>query len=390
MYPYGNGETFLTQELDEISKIFDSVFILPNHQHQDKRELPKNVKLIDIKFESSASISSTFLKNPSLLVILFYEIIYSKHRFTYIKQYKQYLINIAIAYNQTLALKEKLDIKINDTLYSYWLNDWAIRLSILKKWYFKKINLISRIHGYDFDEIQTNNVFHPLRNFVLSQYNKIVSVSDYGKHYVQKKYPKFKNKIFTSYLGNKSSISNLIESKEYVLVSCSNIIHLKRLDIIIDILQHIELPINWIHFGTGELELSLKEKAQILPSNIKVDWKGHVSNDKILEFYSQNAVSLFINTSDYEGLPYSMIEAINYGIPICGRNICGIPEIVNDQTGILLEKEIDSKNSANLISDFLMNKSKDQLFRIKVKESFETHFNSEKNYKSFIQNYLIN
>lgn len=390
MYPYGNGETFLVQELNHISKEFDTVCIVPYFSHHNIRELPKNVDLINIEFDNNASISSTFLKQPKLFLILLFEIIYSKHRLTYIKQFKQYLINIALAYNHTVLIRKKLEINDNDVLYSYWLNDWALRLSILKKWYFKKNYLVSRIHGFDFDEIQTNHVFHPLRNFVLSQYNKIVSVSDYGKNYVQKKYPKFKNKVFTSYLGNNSVNITSSPISDFIVVSCSSIIHLKRLDIIIDLLEKTELPITWIHFGSGELEKSIKAKAANLPSNINVLWKGQTSNDKILDFYSKNTVSLFINTSDYEGLPYSMIEAINFGIPLCGRNLCGVPEIVNNETGILLDEKVDTTKSAKIIADFLINKSGNLEFRNQVKKHFETHFNAQKNYQNFIKTHLSN
>jgi len=388
MYPYGHGETFLTQELEELSSQFETVFIIPNHNHQVIRKLPENVELINIEFDNNASLSSTFKNNPRLLFIFLFEIVFSKHRFTYIRQFKQYLINIAIANSHSRSLRNKINIQENDVLYSYWLNDWAMKLAILKKWYFKKNHLVSRIHGYDFDEIQTNNVFHPFRHFILSQYDKIVSVSDYGKQYVQKKYPRLNNKIFTSHLGNKSQQIITNKQDNYIVVSCSNIIQLKRLDIIIEILKYIKLPITWIHFGSGELETFLKKQTEKLPDNIKIDWKGQTKNDKILEFYSQNTVSLFVNTSDYEGLPYSMIEAINFGIPLCGRNICGIPEIVNDQTGILLNSELNFQKSAEIISDFLIHKSHNLEFRKKVKEHFELHFNAEINYQNFVKQHL--
>ena len=101
-------------------------------------------------------------------------------------------------------------------------------------------------------------------------------------------------------------------------------------------------------------------------------------------------VNLFINVSELEGIPVSLMEAISFGIPIIGCDICGVPEIVNEQTGLLLEKDFDVKEAAAKIELFLGSKASDINFRKGVKLFWNENFNADKNYPEFINKYLLN
>ncbi len=386
-YPYGTSESFLTLELNYLATKFEKIYLIPQNNGTTIREIPENVCLLEIPEKKSIRLHTILLNNFNIIFVFIFEILKSKNRWVYIKHCKQYFLQLMLWLSETISLKDSIEVHSeNCILYSYWLNEWGIRLAIYKKLFNPNIKLISRIHGYDFDEIQLNNSFHPYRNFVLSQYNKIVSVSDYGKNYIQNKFKSYNQKLFTSYLGIKDSNQLSTIDNAYSIVSCSAVIELKRIDLIIDILKYIQIPIKWIHFGDGILLEQMKDKSKELPTNIQVEWKGQVDNQAILSYYKNNSICLLINTSDYEGLPYSMIEAISFGIPICGRNVCGIPEIVNEQTGILID--IDIEKTANQISDFLMHKSLNSKFRENVKAYWNLNFNADVNYPHFIKNYL--
>ncbi len=390
-YPYNNSEPFFHTELLSIAQNFDSVKIFPKENGNLTFELPINVEIINAKKSEHFNITKSLKQSPKLLLAFLFELLKSKYRYTYLNNYKLYLSKLVQHYNNILPYAKELKKENADTYYTYWLNDWAIELSLYKYLFNDKIKLVSRIHGYDFDEIQIDNNFHIFRHFVLAKYNSIVSISNYGKQYIGNKYKAFKSKFSVSYLGIKNPKNNIIiDNKNVHIVSCSSVIKLKRLDLIIEILKHIPQPITWAHIGSGELVEEMKIKAKNLPNNVTIEWIGNLNNKEVLNYYANKSIALFINTSDYEGLPYSMIEAISYGIPVCGRNVCGIPEIVNNETGILLEKDFDTRTVAQKISEFLIQKSSSIEYRENVKEFWHKNFNAYINYPNFIQNYLVN
>jgi glycosyltransferase involved in cell wall biosynthesis len=92
--------------------------------------------------------------------------------------------------------------------------------------------------------------------------------------------------------------------------------------------------------------------------------------------------------SIYEGIPYSMMEAIASGIPIIGCNVCGVPEIVTEQTGLLLPAVPEPKKTAIQITEFLSNKSRNLSFRQGVIAFGKQFYQAESNYSKFIQTEL--
>ena len=70
---------------------------------------------------------------------------------------------------------------------------------------------------------------------------------------------------------------------------------------------------------------------------------------------SKNYIDALINVSESEGLPFSMMEAISFGIPVIGTNVGGVKEIINNDTGILLEKDFEIKSLSSLIDNLREN-----------------------------------
>jgi glycosyltransferase involved in cell wall biosynthesis len=112
---------------------------------------------------------------------------------------------------------------------------------------------------------------------------------------------------------------------------------------------------------------------------------GHVDNSNVLNFYKENYVNLFINLSESEGLPVSMMEAISYGIPIIACKVCGIPEIViNEKTGLLL----DVNEDVGVISKKIEQALFFNFNRKAIVDFFYQHFEANMNYLSFTKSIL--
>jgi glycosyltransferase involved in cell wall biosynthesis len=156
----------------------------------------------------------------------------------------------------------------------------------------------------------------------------------------------------------------------------------------IDILSALELDYKWVHFGWGEGAEEVVELANQKLKSGSFDFRGLTPNAEILRYYRENPVDLVINVSELEGIPVSLMEAISSGIPVAGCNVCGVPELVCDETGILLPANPEPEITAVLLKQFLTERSRNAKFRQGIKTFWSAHFNAEKNYKMFIERAL--
>jgi glycosyltransferase involved in cell wall biosynthesis len=276
----------------------------------------------------------------------------------------------------------------NNVFYSYWFNEWASALAISRQNRLKG-KLITRAHGYDYDELQNGRGYFPFRESEVKQFDGIVHISAYGMHKMQNQFPNAKN-IFLSRLGVKKNSMNSGGNigNVYQLVSCSNFVSLKRLSLIIDTLSQLNVPFFWRHFGDGPERLEIENYAHQKLQKGTFEFMGYVPNVEMLNYYKNNPVDLFINMSELEGIPVSMMEAIAAGIPLVSCDVCGVPEIVTEQTGLLLPKEAEPETAAKSIETFLVEKSRDLSFRSGVKSYWAENFMAELNYNNYIIRHL--
>jgi len=116
----------------------------------------------------------------------------------------------------------------------------------------------------------------------------------------------------------------------------------KRFDRFIDLVALIQertkLPVKGIIVGSGrpgrDLKPSLEQRAAKLGlSSGKLEFKGGVSE---METIYRDA-EIFVSTSDHEGTPNVVLEAMASGLPVVATNVGGIPEIVqHGRTGYLV------------------------------------------------------
>lgn len=154
--------------------------------------------------------------------------------------------------------------------------------------------------------------------------------------------------------------------EERELLSCSNMIPLKRIQLIVDGLARIEgLKIHWTHIGDGSEMQKLRDYAEQKlgnKDNIRYTFAGYVEN--VRAYYEQNQVDCFITTSETEGgCPVSIQEAMSYGVPVIGTDVGGITEMIADN-GILLSAAPDGEEVADAIRRILT-QEKEKLLQMK-------------------------
>jgi glycosyltransferase involved in cell wall biosynthesis len=299
----------------------------------------------------------------------------------------------AIAIKRTIKDIIEFNSSEKSIFYSYWLDEKALALGLLKK-QFPNLICISRAHGWDVYEERHKQAYLPFRLITINFLTKTYAISKSGQQYLAGKYD-LRERIKISRLGT-LKIHTQYESSsanEFNMLSISMVISLKRLDKILNVITKIKhLRIKWTHIGDGPLIDTINGLAirkQMENPNFSYLFLGQKSNTEVREFLSSNFVDLFINLSETEGIPVSIMEAQSAGIPVLATSVGGTPEIVNNENGILVEKdEKDEIIAQKIIAYFNLPEEEKQKKRELSYQNWKENYNAETNFTNFIQTIL--
>ena len=301
-----------------------------------------------------------------------------------------YLLNAVKTRNAISVIDELEDVYV----YSFWLSRGAFSAVMLKE-QLKPKKVISRAHGYDVYEERSDVNYLPFRKYIIENLDEIHFISDNGYKYCKqmcfsRSYEP--NKLCVTRLGTRRGgtfIRDTANADKMVIVSCSSIIPLKRLDLIIRVIKKIReysFDVKWIHIGDGPNREAIERFAKdMLESGFS--FMGNLSNSDVYSFYESNQVDFFINMSDTEGVPVSIMEAISFGIPAIARNVGGNSEIVNEKNGILVEninENIIVEECADEVINLFQDKGKYELIAKQAKEYWSEYYDIRKNNQKII------
>lgn len=103
--------------------------------------------------------------------------------------------------------------------------------------------------------------------------------------------------------------------------------------------------------GDGPEKKRLIEHTKQLGLNEQVYFLGNVANEKMPALYEQ--CDIFINTSNVDNMPGSILEAYASGLPVVSTNVGGIPYLVDDGISGLLADADDSEGLARHVLTIL-------------------------------------
>ena len=107
---------------------------------------------------------------------------------------------------------------------------------------------------------------------------------------------------------------------------------------------------------------------------------GRVSNEIVQDYYASKRVDLFINVSETEGIPVSIMEAMSYGIPALATDVGGTGELVKKDTGFLVAYGTDPEVLYNKIKEYQSSSiERQQLLRHNAYEYWNKWFNAKNN-----------
>ena len=405
-YPYGNGEkTFIEPELKVLldTKKFD-VTIICNSVTQNKvlSEIDSRVKVINIPLKS-------LFKRPVNMFTGFCKFWLSeigREELSQIRKsghkvIKKFIDSVYNFVQAEIFYKEicKYNISFDNAIvYTYWFNTQALTFSLYKnKW--KSIRFVSRIHGFDLYNERTSGGRQPFRWFMDQRVDTLYFIAESGLEYYkthfsissEDKY--IVNRLGTFCIQEYERVKQKQRKRDkFCMVSCSSLIPLKRVQYVIQALEHIsDIEIEWIHFGDGNERSKLEQLAEQLLGtkwNIHFEFRGATDNTEIQRFYLENKVDCFITTSSTEGCPVSIQEALSYGIPIIATNVGEIPVMVQ-RNGILLEQDMKIMDISNAIREiYAMPEEDKERTREISRNLWEQYFDANRNYNLFAESLL--
>lgn len=390
-YPFGYGETFLENEIGILANKFKKVYIVSrNEKDNQTRKVPNNCEVIRLdtnKFKKKYKI-----KILAILLDKYYLIDWLKNKAK--RKIRRYQFTAKAIEEKILeVIKQENLVKEEIIAYSYWFYYGAYAVSMLKR---KNIvsKAISRANGYD---IFLERGPQYLKIETLKNIDLIFPACKNSEKYLKELYPNFKNKINYSYLGVVNPIKNFEINKNIdnrkILVSCSNIISLKRVELIIKSLKEIKnKTFLWVHIGDGEKseEIKLMAEKSLLKGQFK--FLGEINNKEVLNYYSRNKDSILcmLHFSSTEGgVPVSMMEVQSFGIPIIATDVGGVREIVNSKTGILLPSNPEINEIVDALKEMLdLSQERYNEYQRNSYENWKENFNAEINYEKFVEELL--
>lgn len=398
-FPYGEGEkSFLLPELAYLKKKY-KLSIISCARMADKKNVDMETKLdsdIYVQHYGWEDVKGIEVIKyiPAFLVSRItwnevWRIIKSRNYF--LRRVKSCMFFYANAVKFYKWMKEKGLFEKETIYYSYWYNSHLLSLLMKRRF---KLKVITRAHGYDLYTERTDCGWQPYKHFMDKRVDMVCFISEYGYKYYLKRYAA---DIFNTYkyhlcrLGTEQRDACLADTRKngFLLVSCSSLIPLKRVELIIEGLAEIEkADIRWVHFGAGDKMDELVQQAHDRlddKCNIAYEFMGYMANEDIMNYYKNEKPSCFITTSSSEGSPVSIQEAIAFAIPVIGTEVGGIPEMIDGNGVLLSENPFAEEIKAAIL--YMYNASVEEYTQMRKRslEIWRSDYDRNRNIEDFIR-----
>ena len=205
----------------------------------------------------------------------------------------------------------------------------------------------------DFQNLKQNlnvRIQKLIRNWSISSSEIVITPSDHLKEFINRTNPKTE----VLKINNGIEITEFKRSKtplhEFNILINSRLVVQKNIHFVIKAMGSIKnLDINLKIIGEGGEFASLEELIANLKIQNRVKMIGKVENNLISEYLKTS--NLFIQASDYEGLPHSILEAINYEVPILSTEVGGCKDLLdNGERGFIISSPQNNQQIAEKIN----------------------------------------
>lgn len=254
-----------------------------------------------------------------------------------------------------------------------------------------KTKLFTTEHGISLRRIKYP-LFHYLEKISFSLYDKIVCVSETINEKLKEEYPKLSNKIITINNGididkvfntpkvSKKELSNKFKEDDIILCMVGRLEVGKDFETLIKSLKFLPENYKLLIVGQGYKRLDLEKMLENLNLENRVCFFGFKKDI----YYIYKTVDIFVLSTEREGLPMVLLEAMSANKPCIGSNVDGIKTLLDIDMLFEYQNEKELANKVlEINNNYKLYSSKS--FDIVKNYSFVNMFKSyEKLYKETI------
>jgi glycosyltransferase involved in cell wall biosynthesis len=153
----------------------------------------------------------------------------------------------------------------------------------------------------------------------------------------------------------------------------------KRVDLIAKVIAKLPGKVEWTHIGTGPESARVEAVTSSYDADHTVRFMGRLKNSEVLSYFKNECIDLFVNLSESEGVPVSIMEALSYGVPCVATDVGGTAEIVNKENGEVVAVGSNAKECSLAVRRVMNN----VLARESARKAAALMCSAEKNYTEF-------
>ena len=210
-----------------------------------------------------------------------------------------------------------------------------------------------------FDEFQVKNygfsisLQKKVRSFSIKKSDIVVTPSKHLKNFILNLGFKNKIEIINNGVFIPEENTNIFTNDQINITIVSRLVSHKNIKKIIRAISDLNNPLIYLNIIGDGPELNQLQKIS-LESNNKdnIIFHGKLNRDDINHIFLKS--DIYIQASNYEGLPHSLLEAMSYGIPVLCTPVGECKEILgNEDRGYILDLPVSKNNIKSKISQII-------------------------------------
>lgn len=206
---------------------------------------------------------------------------------------------------------------------------------ICKRVYKMKMKIVATSHGLWLPNNKNNSIYKFFMHFMKRIDDITVAVSENSKEelikigYEAKKVITIYNGVDFGYFDKYRNIKNKVKEVGFV----GRFTDQKGIKFLLEAIKNDKNKFNFKIYGDGELKSYISDFiSENKLTNVKL--LGYSNN--IGEVFKE--IDILLAPSIDEGLPYTLVEASNCGVPIISTKVGGVPEVIfNLENGLIIE-----------------------------------------------------
>ena len=214
-----------------------------------------------------------------------------------------------------------------------------------------------------FDEFQVKNygfsisLQKKVRSFSIKKSDIVVTPSKHLKNFILNLGFKNKIEIINNGVFIPEENTNIFTNDQINITIVSRLVSHKNIKKIIRAISDLNDPLIYLNIIGDGPELNQLQKIS-LESNNKdnIIFHGKLNRDDINHIFLKS--DIYIQASNYEGLPHSLLEAMSYGIPVLCTPVGECKEILgNEDRGYIIDLPVSKNNIKSKISEIIGEKN---------------------------------